>query len=139
MEPLNDNELNQLLRRWEAPDAPQSLRISSVPRVSLWRWLWTGRIHVPVPVGVAAFVFIAAFWVISVKTKSAGPGAPSPVGNAVHSVTPSEAPPQQVTPKPAPVNRERASPETPPHPESAALAGFRPVSPFEPKVVGVVK
>ena len=47
MEPLNDNELRDLLRQWEAPAAPQHLerRIFGEPRKKPWyRWLLTGSI-----------------------------------------------------------------------------------------------
>jgi len=139
MEPLNDNELNQLLRRWEAPDAPQSLQIPSAPKASLWQWLWTGRIPVPVPIGVVLFAFVAMLFVVSLKTKPVVPAAAEPVGNAVHTGPASEPAQPDAAPKIAPPPQKQASPETAPHPESAALAGFRPVFQVEPKVIGVAR
>ena len=60
MEPLDDNELNQLLRRWKAPPAPPSLRARIFPpQKSSWRWLLTGTIRVPVPIVVAIAVLLA--------------------------------------------------------------------------------
>jgi fatty acid desaturase len=61
MEPLNDNELRDLLRQWEAPAAPQHLerRIFGEPRKQPWyRWLLTGSIRVPVPV----FALLLVVW-----------------------------------------------------------------------------
>ena len=62
MEPLDDEELSELLRQWTAPPAPASLgrRIRS-RRVPWWRWLLTGTVRIPVPVGLAAVV-LAAVW-----------------------------------------------------------------------------
>ena len=55
MEPLDDKELNELLRRWEAPVTPPTLR-NRIPQrpSSRWRWFLTGTIRIPVPVGLAA-------------------------------------------------------------------------------------
>lgn len=63
MEPLDENELSQLLRRWEAPSAPLTLRGRLFPRrTPWWRWLLTGTIRIPVPVGVAV-VFLMGLWI----------------------------------------------------------------------------
>lgn len=60
MEPLNDNELNQLLRKWEAPSAPATLKERIFPeQKSWWRWLLTGTVRVPVPIALAAAVLLA--------------------------------------------------------------------------------
>ena len=65
MEPLDEQELRQLLQTWEAPAAPASLKDRVFPpRGSRWRWLLTGTIRVPVPVGLAAVV-LAALWIYS--------------------------------------------------------------------------
>jgi len=63
MEPLDEDELNHLLRKWEAPAAPPSLtqRIFP-PRKSSLSWLLTGTIRVPVPALVAAAILIA-LWI----------------------------------------------------------------------------
>lgn len=61
MEPLNDKELNELLRRWEAPGAPASLMEKFLPRperLPWWRWLWSGSIRVPVPIGLAVIAIL---------------------------------------------------------------------------------
>ena len=64
MEPLNDDELDHLLRQWKAPAAPPSLEEKFFPRgerLPWWRWLWSGTIPIPVPVGlVAAAILVAA-------------------------------------------------------------------------------
>ena len=62
MEPLDDKELNEMLRRWEAPAAPASLaRRVLAGRKPWWRWLATGTIRVPVPVGIAVALLLG-FW-----------------------------------------------------------------------------
>ena len=67
MEPLDEKELNELLRTWEAPSAPPSLKRRIFrPRKSWWRWLWSGTIRVPVPVGLAVVVLIG-LWIYSWK------------------------------------------------------------------------
>ncbi len=60
MEPLDDQELNGLLKEWKAPQAPARLgrRVFARP-VSRSRWLVRGTIRVPVPVGIAAVVILA--------------------------------------------------------------------------------
>ena len=58
-EPLNDDELQALLRRWEAPaGAPAGLERKLMAQVQepWWRWLWTGSVPVPVPVALAVLL-----------------------------------------------------------------------------------
>jgi quercetin dioxygenase-like cupin family protein len=67
---MDDQELNQLLREWKAPNAPPDLRI---PRTqSSWvRWLISGSIRVPVPVACAAllsFALIASARLVSMPS-----------------------------------------------------------------------
>ncbi len=63
MEPLDDNELNELLRKWEAPIAPPTLKQRLFPpQKSWWRWLFTGSVRVPVPVALAAVVLVG-LWI----------------------------------------------------------------------------
>ncbi len=60
MEPLSENELNDLLRRWQAPAAPPSLAAKILPRRSpWWRWIFAGTIRIPVPVGLALLALLA--------------------------------------------------------------------------------
>jgi len=68
MEPLNDNELNEYLRQWEAPPAPARLRPPS-DRPQWWRWLISGTIRVPVPAGLLAIMVVAlsVYWAISAR------------------------------------------------------------------------
>jgi hypothetical protein len=63
MEPLDENELNQLLRKWEAPSAPPSLRQRILPPQQSWlSWLVRGSIRIPVPAAIAAAALIA-LWI----------------------------------------------------------------------------
>src|SRR5262245_39433456 len=63
MEPLDERELSHILRKWESPSTPPTLRSRVFPERKLsWRWLFTGTIRVPVPVGVAAVVLIV-LWI----------------------------------------------------------------------------
>ena len=142
MEPLDDKELNQLLRRWEAPRAPAGMRVVTSPshrslgawHRSLGAWLWRGRIHVPVPVGAAIVFGALAFWIYSSRT------VPAPVANPVGNAIVSPAAPQ-VSPNP-PATTLPAERTAPPVVDSdkavtAALSGFRPVGQVEPKIVRV--
>ena len=63
MEPMNDDELKQLLQQWKAPDAPPHLRPPT--REPWWRWFVTGTIRIPVPVGLAAVALLSTVWVYS--------------------------------------------------------------------------
>jgi hypothetical protein len=75
MEPLNDDELNQLLGQWEAPAKPRSLRQKVFPgRPSVWRRLWTGSFRVPIPVAIAAALVIV-FWLQYSSTSSSAPAS----------------------------------------------------------------
>ncbi len=63
MEPLNDSELHDLLRQWDAPAAPPHLerRIFGGPRKRPWySWLLTGSVRVPVPALVLLLVILGA-------------------------------------------------------------------------------
>jgi len=137
MEPLNDKELNQLLRQWEAPAAPATLRIPiSSRRQSFWHWLLSGRIHIPVPVGLALVVATAAVLIYSNRT------VPSPISpSSGNAVAPAVAPaPQPFSPDPPAVSTPPAERETPVSPSdrapaTAALSGFQPVRQLELKIL----
>jgi hypothetical protein len=129
MEPLNDDELNQLLRRWEAPAVPATLRVhvQTLPepsRRSAWSWLWNGRVQIPVPIGALALVVVAAFWMYS-GSEPVSPKTPS----TESSVAPPEAPPAPVEQEKAPVIIVNDKPAT------AALSGFQPVGQLELRIV----
>jgi hypothetical protein len=66
MEPLNDKELNDLLRQWRAPQAPASLAGKVLPKRSWRSWLLTGSIRIPVPVALVA-AMAALVWVLIVN------------------------------------------------------------------------
>jgi hypothetical protein len=65
MEPLDEDELKHLLRKWEAPSAPPSLRqrVFRAPAQKSWlSWLLTGSIRIPVP-AVVAVAIVIALWI----------------------------------------------------------------------------
>jgi hypothetical protein len=65
MEPLDENELNQLLSEWRAPSPPATLkdRVFRGQRAGWWwKWLLTGSVRVPVPVALAV-VLLIALWI----------------------------------------------------------------------------
>lgn len=135
MDPLDDKELNQLLKKWDAPGAPASMRVAAErARQSLWKWAWSGRIHVPVPVGAAIAFGAIAFWIYSSRTVQAPVAVPA--GNATVSPAAVPVPPNPPTTTP-PI--EHASPPAAKVDKAvtAALSGFQPVEQLEPKVVQV--
>jgi|SRR5215471_9189409 len=82
MEPLNENELNQLLRKWEAPPTPTTLRARVLlPQKSWWSWLLTGTVRIPVPVALAAAILVA-LWIYARPAKAPRVAQPSTVSLA---------------------------------------------------------
>jgi hypothetical protein len=80
MEPLDDKELSELLRRWQTPAAPAGLSRRFLPPRKPWlRWLLTGTIRIPVPVGVVLVVLAAVliYSTISNRRPVAAPAAGS--------------------------------------------------------------
>lgn len=80
MEPLDDIELQRLLRQWKPPATPPSLRRRVLhSRQAGWRWLLTGTIRVPVPVGLAAVVLVMlwAYSAVSPRVPIRQPGGVS--------------------------------------------------------------
>jgi hypothetical protein len=65
-QPLNDDELQNALRQWSAPDAPASLerrvlsQAQSYGWLAVWHWLLKGSIRVPVPALVVAIGLLLA-------------------------------------------------------------------------------
>ena len=56
---MNDDELRSLLRTWEAPPAPPTLRRRvQPPRRWNWHWLLTGELRIPVPAVLAAMLLL---------------------------------------------------------------------------------
>lgn len=75
MEPLNDQELDELLKKWPAPPAPETLvkRIRQAQHRSWWKWLMTGTIRVPVPLALAlGGVFLALFVFLALRGPAKG-------------------------------------------------------------------
>lgn len=60
---MTDEELKSMLRTWQAPPAPESLRARVFrPTWNSFRWLLSGEIRLPVPVALlllALLLFIA--------------------------------------------------------------------------------
>jgi|SRR5271157_1383614 len=79
MEPDDDLQLHELLREWEAPNAPPSLEARVLGRrVAWWRFLLTGQIRVPVPVGLAAAAALIAMGVVVARDRGRGAVQPPP-------------------------------------------------------------
>ncbi len=80
MEPDDDPQLHQLLRQWEAPNAPPSLDDRVLGgRISWWRFLLTGQIRVPVPLGLAMVAALIAMGVFLARDRqrAAAPSRPA--------------------------------------------------------------
>ena len=70
MEPLNDRELDELLKQWPAPPPPETLvkRIREAQRRPWWKWLMNGTIRVPVPLALAlGGVFLAMLVFVALR------------------------------------------------------------------------
>ena len=139
MEPLNDRELDQLLRQWEAPAAPRTLRAPVGHHSSLWQWLWSGKLQLPVPVGLAVLVAGAGLWIYMASRPA--PQAPSkasipaaPLVAPVESRTPA-APPAVWTPAPKNEQSPRPGEKTVGPREVPSLAGFQSVNQVETRIV----
>ncbi|MDQ2710960.1 MAG: hypothetical protein M3Y24_01790 [Acidobacteriota bacterium] len=77
MEPLSDRELDDLLREWRAPSAPEALgrRVRNRDRGAWWKWLLTGSIRVPVPLTLAvAAIFIAMVFLAFIRSPGMSDG-----------------------------------------------------------------
>ena len=82
MDPLNDDELNRLLRTWNAPEAPLSLdRRVLAKDVPLWRRVFGASFRVPVPVAVAAAIVIVLLLIY--RPTATPPNASSPTANSL--------------------------------------------------------
>lgn len=85
MEPLNNDELNALLREWKAPPTPETLSAPARPRGRWWRWFLTGSIRVPVPVSMAVALVLSILAIQALRPK---PQARSDEFQPVAEVTP---------------------------------------------------
>ncbi len=74
MEPLNDEQLKEILREWRVSDAPAYLeeRVFAPPRPR-WQWLLTGSVRIPVPALALALIALAAVFYSLRKPKSTSP------------------------------------------------------------------
>src|SRR5260221_6460368 len=71
MDPLQDDELNRALERWEVPEPPADLERKAMEacrpvfrRPRRWRSLMTMQVRLPLPVAVAAVVVIVGLTVV---------------------------------------------------------------------------
>jgi hypothetical protein len=74
MEPLNDKELGDLLKKWQAPPAPPGLEGRLFPGtrgLPWWRWLLGGSVRVPVPVCIIALVILLVSVFATTRTSQA--------------------------------------------------------------------
>jgi hypothetical protein len=79
VEPLSNEELDDLLRHYEAPPTPRSLEARFFPPtepLSWWRWLRSGSIRVPAPAVVAVVILLAASIAFSVAQHKRAPQVP---------------------------------------------------------------
>jgi hypothetical protein len=60
MEPLNDHELQSLLRTWKAPAVPEHLQ-PPLPRRPWYAALWVTSVRIPVPVLALILMALIAF------------------------------------------------------------------------------
>jgi len=83
MEPLDEDELNHVLRKWGAPAAPANLKRRLFPAQKSWMsWLLTGSIRIPVPALIAAAIVIALWIHYSKPARPAHVAAPGSVSLA---------------------------------------------------------
>jgi hypothetical protein len=77
MQPLDDDQLKQLLAQWKAPGAPASLEahLSAARHRPAWRWFLQGKIEVPVPVGALAIALLVTLGLFALR------GGPTPPPN----------------------------------------------------------
>ncbi len=81
MQPLNDDELRDLLRVWVAPSAPPHLErhiFGSPEKAPLYRWLLTGSIRVPVPAVLVLVLLLSTLTYVLPRFRQPQP-APSRV------------------------------------------------------------
>ena len=83
MKEMNDKELHELLKSWEAPAAPPSLKEGILDQYRKrqkrdWRWFLTGSMRVPVPVASLAVLIIVGLAVAALMNRAQPPLPPPP-------------------------------------------------------------
>lgn len=83
MQPLNDDQLKEVLAQWKAPRAPASLesRLRAAEPRRWWQWLLTSKVEVPVPVGVLTVALLVVLGVLAFRGT---PPVSDPVSEASH-------------------------------------------------------
>lgn len=69
---MTDEELRSMLRTWQVPPAPETLRARvSRRRWPSFRWLLSGEIRVPVPVALAALCLLILIAYLAIRAPAA--------------------------------------------------------------------
>jgi hypothetical protein len=77
MDPIDDQKLSELLKVWQAPNAPASLDARVLgPRRRWWSFLLTGSVRVPLPVTAAITAILVVMAVALVRQRTAAPVSP---------------------------------------------------------------
>ena len=134
MKEMNDKKLHELLKSWDAPAAPPSLKESILEHYRKrqkrsWRWFLTGSLRVPVPVISLASVALVGLAIAGLVNKSQPPVPPPPPQIVTRIV---EVPVVQERVVTRTVYRERAVSVPPP---GINLREFQPVASFVPRII----
>lgn len=83
MQPLDDDQLKEVLAQWKAPSAPASLaaRLQAGGPRRWWQWFLGGKLEVPVPVGVLTVALLVVLGVLAFRGT---PPVSDPVSEASH-------------------------------------------------------
>ena len=78
MNEMNDQELQDLLKKWKSPETPSALKSNVLDQYRKrqrrnWRRLFTGSLRVPIPVASLAMLIIAGLAIALFMSKSQSP------------------------------------------------------------------
>ena len=134
MDEMNDSELKDLLKEWEMPETPSSLKtnvINKYRKQQKWHWrrLLTGSLQVPVPVASLAILIMAGLAIAVYMLKFQSPQITANVAEAPgieESVVNREISREQ------PILREQTIPASY---EGINLQEFQPVASLVPRII----